>query len=82
MTREELIKRCQEVWPDEVWTEGYLDEGVSDVEKTKDGNALITWAYVDDGPQYKWHTTHFKKGMKRRPLALAYVCGERNDFND
>ena len=77
----ELKKRCKEVWPDEVWEEGYLGEGVYDVSNV-DGNAIICWSYVDDGPQYKWHYRYFKKGMKRRPQALAYVCGERDDFND
>jgi len=83
MTRKELIKRCSEVWPDTCFAESMFGEGIEDVEKSKDGTkAILCWSYVDDGPQYRFHYIHTKRGMKRRPQALAYVCGERDDFND
>ena len=81
LTVEELRERCKLVWPDEVWEEGYVGEGVTDIIGVN-GIAIITWQYVDDGPRYRWHTRHFTKGMRRRPQALAYLEGKRDDFYD
>ncbi len=82
LTEEEVRKRAAEVWPDRGCDlTGICGEGLVSVER--DGtNAILCWWHVGSLPQCKVCYTHTKKGMKRRPQALAYVCGERDDFND
>jgi len=81
MTREELVKRCSEVWPKTCFKLSKFGEGIEEV--TRDGtNAVLLWSYIDYEPNFYNHLVRTKRGMKRRPQALAYVCGERDDFND
>ena len=82
LTEEELRKRAREVWPDSGLDEStYLGEGITDISR-EGTNAIICEWYVGSTPQCKVCYRHTKRGMKRRPQALAYICGERNDFND
>lgn len=82
LTEEELNKRAREVWPDSgLGNIGMMGECITSIER--DGtNALICEWYVGALPQCKTCYRHTKRGMKRRPQALAYVCGETDSFND
>ena len=82
MTEEELRRRVAEVWPDSgLGGNTITGEGITDVSRDGTDAVLYEW-YISGAPQYKVCYRYIRKGMKRRPQALAYVCGERNDFND
>ena len=82
LQEEELRKRCKEVWPDAWFTmEGICGEGITSLLED-DNIAYLCYWYISETPHFRTCYSEIKRGMKRRPQALAYVLGERNDFND
>lgn len=74
LTREELNKRCDEVF--------VLEDGdyILDIEADSADNIIIHMIEEDScGRQIEFD---YKPDMSERPEAVAYLMGERTDFND
>ena len=74
LNEEELNKRAKEVFE--------LQEGdyIYDVTVNDDGRVLVNMEEVEHGGRIV--NFDYEPDMKQRPEALAYLLGERDDFND
>lgn len=74
LTQKEFNKRCNEVFESDHQEEYYfVDEVFSD------DRVVISMSEVDYGERLYFN---YVANMVERPEALAYLLGERDDFND
>lgn len=73
----QLSTRVGEVFEDFPWHYESID-GLWE----ENGKVTIWIGYTGSGPQYKWTNKQVIKSMKRRPQAVEYLLGLRDDFND
>ena len=77
LSQEEFQKRCEEVF---LMNDGDEAYGIT-VED--DGRVKVSMGEVGTKEeQFRWVYFDYEPDMSERPEALAYLLGERNDFND
>lgn len=77
LTQEQLQHRCAEVF---LMNDG--DE-VYDLTVDETGKVKISMGEVGTKEEgFRWVYFDYEPDMSERPQALAYLLGERNDFND
>ena len=74
LTEEELNKRAAEVFELQEW------DYIYDVTVNDDGKILINMEELEHGGRIV--NFDYEPDMSERPEALAYLLGERDNFND
>ena len=77
LSQEEFQKRCEEVFLMNDGDEAY------DITVEDDGRVKVSMGEVGTKEEgFRWVYFDYEPDMTDRPEALAYLLGERNDFND
>lgn len=77
LEQSEFSKRCKEVF----WTQD--GEEFYDIRVKEDGAVCISMSEIGDkSEQFRIVYFDYEPNMSERPEALAYLLGERDDFND